>query len=163
MIQLDPVQTKCRSYAKWYLRRFRHTTYTADDLVQDCWVAYLEGRAYYRRRITDAIRMWHECRRDKGRYLSPFKCSLLPALRIGYRHLEHELEQAEREKIVDDVVENLPEEERLVVKLLFWEDMTCLEIAKMTGCPEWKIILTRTSVLKRLAKVMRMRGLQPRN
>ncbi|MFO7311051.1 MAG: RNA polymerase sigma factor WhiG [Bacillota bacterium] len=68
------------------------------------------------------------------------------------------LEAAEVERLLGEVIESLPERERLVVTLYYYEGLTLKEIGQVMGVSESRVCQLHTKALMRLrARLMRFR------
>ena len=149
--EIDP--PRLRAHARRFLRRFRHTSYSADDLVQDCWVAYLSGKGYYHRRMIDAMRLWHEAPGWRGKHEFRNCCSLTHVPPDYARcTTESDLAREERAELVRQAVDRLPDWERLVVMLTWWEGKSAVDIARIIGRTDCRVSQLRTAALDRLRR-----------
>jgi len=145
---------RLKAYARRYLRRFRHTSYTADDLVQDCWVAYLQGQDYYHARIVDAMRLWHEATDGwhGNRFRSYFSLIHVPKNHGAFCTTERDLARAETAELVRQAVDRLPPRERLVVYLTWWDERSAIDIGRIIGRVPCLVSQIRTKALGRIKR-----------
>lgn len=149
----DPDVMNCRNYAERFLRRFRHTTYTADDLAQDCWVAYLEGRGFYYRRMVDAMRLWHEA--GPGWQGNKFRntCSILYAHeKVDSHDIERAAIDQELADMIDIAIERLSPKEKFVAIRTWRDGLRGSKIAAEMGCSYTAVWRLRTSALLRIKR-----------
>ena len=151
--EIDP--PRLRAHARRFLRRFRHTTYSADDLYQDCWVAYLKGTGHYHRRMVDAMRLWHEAPGWRGgkRFRNCFSLAHVPA-NYARCTTERDLAREERAELVRQAVDRLPDWERLVVMLTWWEGKSAVDIARIIGRTDCRVSQIKKAAAGRLRKAL---------
>ncbi len=64
--------------------------------------------------------------------------------------VEHQIEKKEMKKILGAMIDNLPEKEKLVITLYYYEEMTLKEIAGIVGVSESRISQIHSKVIMKL-------------
>ncbi|MFA5675330.1 MAG: FliA/WhiG family RNA polymerase sigma factor [Christensenellales bacterium] len=72
--------------------------------------------------------------------------------------LEEEVENREMIQILGDLIDNLPEKERLVVTLYYYEEMTLKEVASVLGVSESRISQIHSKAVMRLRSKLLFAG-----
>jgi len=74
---------------------------------------------------------------------------------LGYRDPSSDIEVSEMRSILARAIDNLPDQERLVIALYYYEDMTLREIADVLGVSESRVSQIHTKATTRLRGRMR--------
>lgn len=72
--------------------------------------------------------------------------------------IEEEVESREMVKMLGDIIENLPEKERLVVTLYYYEEMTLKEVAAVLGVSESRVSQIHSKAVMKLRTKLQFAG-----
>ena len=73
--------------------------------------------------------------------------------------LEEEVENREMVEILGQIIDNLPEKEKLVITLYYYEEMTLKEIAEVLGVSESRVSQIHSKVVLKLRNKMQYAGI----
>lgn len=114
---------------------------TAQDVFVQAWRALGKFRGdarfstwLYRIATNMAIKEWHR-RKRRGQFVGGEELPVdMPGEDAASLNPFHEVERRAQERALRHAVDALPEKQRTVVLLHYFEDLTCEEIAQMAGC-----------------------------
>ncbi|GHT76034.1 DNA-directed RNA polymerase sigma-70 factor [Bacteroidia bacterium] len=137
-------------HAKLYRVAYRLVENQADaeDMVQECYIKLWQKRSewiFIQNPESFSVTIIKNVCLDFLRKTKP-EIALNDALQLSVHSDEKQIEQRDRLEKIERIVAQLPEQQKKVVRLKYWDDLADEDIEKQTGLKRGniKVILSRT-------------------